>query len=133
MKRSSRLWPACRVGRLDAASMLPGMATPLSLQTAAQAAHADIIPGFQLAGEALTPTAFPPPRIPKDYQPRHEFADDLLLGASRQQHCCPCWLRVLKHCLPSFWRRMLHGTPTSSFALQRDDCGRTWRSHIHIS
>lgn len=78
----------CRGGRLDAAFLLPGKATPLSLQSAAQAAPKDIIPGFVLAGEPETPRAFPPPRIPKDYQPRHVFAEDLVMPGERPTCVC---------------------------------------------
>ena len=75
--RGHLLYSALCRGRLDPAFMLPGKATPLSLQSAAQAAQRDIIPGFLPAGEPLAPQAFPAPRIPKSYEPRHEFADDL--------------------------------------------------------
>ena len=80
-----------RGGRLDAAFMLPGKAAPLSLQTAAQAARRDIIPGFVPAEQPLTPRAFPPPRIPKDYQPRHVFAEDLVMPGER-------WKWTVGHC-----------------------------------
>jgi hypothetical protein len=60
--------------------MLPGRGAPLRLGSATHAARRDLIPGFEPAGEPLAPAAFPPPRIPRDYEPRHEFADDLVPG-----------------------------------------------------
>ena len=76
--------------------MLPSKATPLSLQTAEQAAQKDIIPGFVLAEQPLTPKAFPPPRIPKDYHPRHVFAEDLVVPGERPIHPTQLMLRALK-------------------------------------
>lgn len=67
-----------RRGRDSAVYRLPGRAEPLRLQTAEQArkkAH-DLIPGF-VRGAAPEPLAFfPPPQVPRDYEPVHRFAPD---------------------------------------------------------
>lgn len=63
-----------RGGKLDPQFMLPGKATPLSLQSADQTKQRDIIPGFIKAKETVVPKLYPPPQIPASYQPVHHSA-----------------------------------------------------------
>lgn len=56
--------------------MLPGRAAPLRLQTAEQARRKqhDLVPGFVRGATPLPPPFFPPPAVPRDYEPVHRFA-----------------------------------------------------------